>query len=98
MDFSDKDLQHLKKLCRIECDPQEDAALIEKLNSSIRQIDTMLELGTDGVEPCHHVIEGIVSPMRDDEIADVIPREEFLKNTPDQVGGMIRTPPIMKGS
>ena len=34
--------------------------------------------------------------MREDEVKEVLSREEFLANAPDQIGGMIRIPPLMK--
>jgi Asp-tRNA(Asn)/Glu-tRNA(Gln) amidotransferase C subunit len=36
------------------------------------------------------------SVVRDDEPKDLLPREQFLSNAPDQVGGMIRVPPVLK--
>lgn len=98
MEFTRENLNHLKSLCRIQCGEEEDAVLLDKLNSSIRQIDEMLDVNTDGVEECCHVIEGIVSPLRDDEVKETLKRDDLLKNTPEQIGGMVRVPPVMKGA
>jgi Asp-tRNA(Asn)/Glu-tRNA(Gln) amidotransferase C subunit len=35
--------------------------------------------------------------MREDEIKDLLPRDQFLAGAPDQIGGMVRVPPVMKG-
>jgi aspartyl-tRNA(Asn)/glutamyl-tRNA(Gln) amidotransferase subunit C len=98
MSISREELNLLKQLCRIECDKEEEEALFEKLNSTMKQIDAMLEVNTDNVQECFHVVEGVENVLRDDEVKDVVSRDELLQNAPDQVGGMIRVPPVMKRS
>ncbi|MES2274153.1 MAG: Asp-tRNA(Asn)/Glu-tRNA(Gln) amidotransferase subunit GatC [Chlamydiota bacterium] len=97
MSFDQKTLDHLKKLCRIETSPEEDLDILNSLSSIIEYIAQLDELNCDQAKPCRYVLRGMLkNQMRDDVVKDLLPREQFLANAPDQIGGMIRTPPVMK--
>lgn len=95
MDFSREDLERLKKLSHIECSPEEEVALIKKLNSTLHQIDEILAVDVAGVPECYSVVEEAENILRDDEVGELLSNEELLSNAPDKVGGMIRTPPVI---
>ncbi len=89
-------LSKLKTLARIDSSPEED----EKLQSSlIRILDYMAQLNevdTENVEPCRFVLKEMMNcALREDVAQDLLPRDKFLANAPDQIGGMIRTPPVI---
>ena len=96
MSFTSDDLKKLKQLCRIDCSEAEEKELLIKLQSTIDQIDLLSEVNTENVKECCHVLESMNNVMRDDEIGEVIPRDKLLSNAPDQVGGMVRVPPVIK--
>lgn len=55
------------------------------------------EIDTEGVAPCRFVSkEMLKNEMREDVLGEVLTREQFLSNAPDQIGGMIRIPPVLK--
>ena len=55
------------------------------------------EVDTTGVEPCNYVLKSMLKNlMREDSVGELLPRERFLSNAPDQIGGMVRTPPVLK--
>lgn len=90
-------LRHLKKLCRIECTPEEEADLLQGLKRALEHVEQLKEVDTSNVTPCRFVLRGMLkNRTRDDVVRDILPREKFLANAPDQIGGMIRVPPIMK--
>lgn len=98
-DLDTQTLENLKKLCRIDCTPSE----LEELRDSIKRVlDYVEQLGgidTEGVIPCTHVLQMMLKNVtREDVVGELLPREVFLANAPDQIGGMIRVPSILKES
>ncbi len=95
--FDSQDLEHLKKLCRIDSTPEEDAELLNNLQRVLDYIGQLNEVNTEGVKTCRYVLRSMLkNQMREDEVKDLLPREQFLANAPDQIGGMIRVPPVLK--
>lgn len=91
-----KMIQYLTQLSRIKCSEHEQQALLQDLEKILTYVDQLEELDTANVPPCNHVLEDIVNVMREDETGDILPRETFLANAPEHVGGLIRVPPVMK--
>lgn len=89
-------IKTLSKLCRIKCTEEEQEKLLENMQKIIDYVEQLHEVNTANVKPLNHVLADIANVMRDDEIGASLPREMFLKNAPDQIGGLIRVPPVMK--
>lgn len=97
--FDHQTLEHLKKLCRIECTDEENQDILNSLTRVLDYVNQLDEVNTEGVKTCRYVLRGMQrNQMREDEVKDVLPRETFLANAPDQIGGMIRVPPVLKPS
>lgn len=97
--FDHQALEHLKKLCKIECTPEENEDILSNLSHFLNYVEQLKELNTENTKTCRYVLRGMLkSRLREDGIADLLPREEFLANAPDQIGGMIRVPPVLKPS
>ena len=94
--FEEKDLLKLSKLCHIQMDDKEKVKFLHSLNDILAYVQQLKELDTTSIPACHHVLENMTTVMRDDDIGETLPRETFLSNAPDQIGGMIRVPPILK--
>lgn len=94
--MNEHDISHLAKLCRIECSDEDKKRLGQNLAKVLGYIKQLDELDTQNIAPCTHVIESTVSVLRDDEVKDLLAREELLANAPAHVGGMIRVPPVIK--
>lgn len=95
--FNDQTLDHLKKLCKIECSPEEDKSIRERLSRVLEYMAQLNEVDTERVQPCRYVLRSMLkNRMREDEVKDLLSRELFLSNASDQIGGMVRVPPIMK--
>jgi len=97
--FDHQTLEHLKKLCRIECTEEENQDILNSLNRILAYIEQLNEVNTDETRSCRYVLRGMLkNQMREDEVKDLLPREQFLANAPDQIGGMVRVPPVLKPS
>ncbi|HLB52993.1 MAG TPA: Asp-tRNA(Asn)/Glu-tRNA(Gln) amidotransferase subunit GatC [Chlamydiales bacterium] len=95
--FDKQTLAHLKKLCRIDCSPEEETILLDKLQRVVDYVGKLDEVDTSGVQPCSFVLRALTKlTLREDIPADLMPREEFLESAPDQIAGMIRVPPVLK--
>lgn len=95
--FDKNALDHLKKLCRIDCDPDEEVDILQSLGRVLEYMNQLNEVETEGVKPCNFVLRSMAKQqLREDVVKDPMPREQFLANAPDQIAGMIRVPPILK--
>ena len=97
-EFDHHALENLKKLCRIECTAEEDMDILQSLTRVLGYVEQLSEVDTTNVASCNYVLQTMLkNPMRQD-IAEPssFSREEFLHNAPDQIGGVIRVPPVMK--
>jgi aspartyl-tRNA(Asn)/glutamyl-tRNA(Gln) amidotransferase subunit C len=88
-------LNYLTKLCRIDCTEKEQELLLEDLKKILTYVEQLQEVDTENVEPCNHVLSEIMNVMRDDVAEDSFKSELFMNNSPEQVDGMIRTPPVI---
>ena len=91
-----KTLEYLQKLCRIACTEEEEADILKSLGRILEYVDLLNEVKTDGIKPCNHAIDSVVSELRADIPQNPMSREEFLANAPDQIAAMIRVPPVLK--
>src|SRR3990167_5522877 len=96
MDFSESDLEKLSRLCRIGIAPEERARLRENLSKILSYVEELSRLPLENVPPCNHVLPLVQNVLRPDRCEETLSREEFLKNAPDQISGMIRVPPVMQ--
>lgn len=95
--FDSQDLEHLKKLCRLDCTPEEEADILSSIPKILQYMEQLNEVDTEGVRTCRYVLRSMMkNRMREDVAGDLLPREQFLSNAPDQIGGMIRVPPVLK--
>jgi len=86
----------LSQLCRIGCTDEEIDSLLEDLKKILSYFEQLNEIDTENVSPCNHVLAGMANVMREDTPGKTMPRETFLANAPDKVGGLIRVPTVIK--
>ncbi len=97
--FDHQTLEHLKKLCRIECTAEENEEILANLSRVLEYVEQLKEVNTENTKTCRYVLRGMLrNRMREDQVKEVLPRDQFLANAPDQIGGMIRVPPVLKPS
>lgn len=95
-DINDNAIDHLAKLSRIAVTEKDKEVLTGDLNRIVDFIDLLNQVDTEGVPTCDFVLKNHRQTLRDDQVEGVLPRDEFLKNAPDHLGGMIKVPPIIK--
>ena len=96
-DFDRQTLEHLKKLCRIECDEAEEADILNSLKRIIEYFAQFDEVQIEKGASKHSVLNGMTGNRWREDIPETLStREEFLSNAPDQIAGMIRVPPVLK--
>lgn len=89
-------IKKLTELSRIGCPEEEQEELLKDLNSILAYFEQLQELDTEDVPPCNHVIAGMINVMREDDVGETLSHKEFLENSPEQIGGMIRVPSVIK--
>ena len=94
--FKEEDLKRLAKLCRIECTDEELKNLTQDLTKILAYVELLQEVDTADLVPYSHMAEQAFFSLREDVDKSSLPREVFLSNAPDHVGGMIRVPPVIK--
>ena len=95
---NEANVDELAKLCHIKCSEQEKEKIQANLEKVLGYVSLLNEVETKDVPPCMHVLETMINVMEDDEPrnGEKMSREDFLKNAPDQVGGMIKVPTVIE--
>lgn len=98
-DINKETVRYLAKLCRIACTEVQEVALLHDMQKIIGYVEQLNEIDTEGLAICNNVSEILTqAPLRDDVIGDVLSRDEFLKNAPQHIGGLVRVPTVLKGA
>ncbi len=90
-------IKRLAKLCRIACSEEQEDALLHDMQKIIGYVEQLSEINTDAIVPCNYVASTLSqTPFRADVPGQTLSRDEFLKNAPAHIGGMIRVPPVLR--
>ena len=76
-------LQKIAHLARLNVDPADEAGLLNNLNSVLDWMEQLNEVDTTGVAPLMHLSEEIDDVLREDVVANQLPRDQALVNAPD---------------
>ena len=90
-EFSEEELRHLSKLCRIHCTDEEIQELAGNLQKIVGHIEKLMSLDID-IPPVS--ISLPPTPLREDLPTRVLPREEFLMNVKEHSRGMVKVPKV----
>ncbi len=94
MSITNKQLEHLALLSRLEIEKEEKKQFQEQLSEILDFVDQLKDVNTEGVEPMHHVT-GSATVWREDENKDWGAREELLNSAPEHTNDYIKTKPIL---
>ncbi len=89
--ITDKALEHLEKLSRIELTAEEKQGALNDLQDLITYIETLNEIDTDSAEFLSESTE-LINVMRDDEVKASSERSVILSNAPRQAEGCFIVP------
>ncbi|AEV17695.1 Asp-tRNA(Asn)/Glu-tRNA(Gln) amidotransferase subunit GatC [Geobacillus sp. FSL K6-0789] len=88
-------VKHVADLARLAITDEEAEMFTKQLDAIITFAEQLNELDTENVPPTSHVLD-MRNVMREDIPEPGLPREEVLKNAPDQQDGQFRVPAILE--
>ena len=88
-------LQKIAHLARLEVRPEEETDLLSSLNGVLTWMEQLNEVDTTGVEPLTHMSDE-TNVLRDDIVANHLPREQALANAPQHDGQFFEVPKVME--
>jgi aspartyl-tRNA(Asn)/glutamyl-tRNA(Gln) amidotransferase subunit C len=91
MSISDKDMEHLKTLARLELSAEETEALKHDLNALLGYFEQIKRLDTEGVEELARPVN-VYNVFRDDTPQPSLPHEEVMKLANETEGGYFKVP------
>jgi aspartyl-tRNA(Asn)/glutamyl-tRNA(Gln) amidotransferase subunit C len=92
--ISNDQVKHVANLARLAITEAETEKFTKQLDAIITFAEQLTELDTENVEPTFHVLN-MKNVLREDIPAQGLPREEVLKNAPDQLDGQFKVPSIL---
>jgi len=95
MDITQKEVEHVAKLARLELSEDEKGTFTRQLSAILTYMDQLKMLDTRGVEPTNKVLP-TENVFRDDEVRPSLPQERALANAPEQADGFFRVPRILE--
>ena len=95
MEITNKLIQDIAALAKLEFDEQSAEQMKADLEKIIGFVDKLSEIDTEGVEPLIYLSEE-VNVLREDEIKDVLSQVEALKNASEKDSDYFKVPPILK--
>jgi aspartyl-tRNA(Asn)/glutamyl-tRNA(Gln) amidotransferase subunit C len=97
MAISDKDMQHLKTLARLELDPEETEHLKHDLNAMLGYFDQIKDLDTEGVEELARPI-AMYNVFRDDTTRASLTHEDAMQLSNENEAGYFKVPRTVDSS
>jgi aspartyl-tRNA(Asn)/glutamyl-tRNA(Gln) amidotransferase subunit C len=93
--ITNKDVEHVAKLARLELTIAEEQQFTEQLNAILSYADKLNELDTEQVEPTSHVLK-LVNVMREDVTRPSLTIEQVMRNAPDEEDDQFRVPAVLE--
>jgi aspartyl-tRNA(Asn)/glutamyl-tRNA(Gln) amidotransferase subunit C len=92
--LSEKDVQYVAKLARLEVTDQETAKYTQQLANILQYVEQLGKLDTANVEPLTHPLD-VKNVYRKDEVVPSLPQKDILSNGPEVQSGHFKVPKIM---
>ncbi len=94
MAISDKDVEYVAHLARIQLSAQEIRQFAGQLDEILQYVQQLKSARTEGVPPTSHVLE-LSNVFREDRVQPSLPMEAALRNAPDREGPFFKVPRIL---
>ncbi len=88
-------LQKIAHLSRLSVQPDEETELLNSLNGVLTWMEQLNEVDTTGVEPLMYISPDL-NMLREDVVANHLPREQALANAPQHEGPFFQVPNVME--
>ena len=95
MEITNKLIQDIAALAKLEFDEQSVGQMQADLEKIIGFVDKLSEIDTEGVDPLIYLSEE-VNVLREDEIKAVVSQVEALKNAPEKDSNYFKVPTVLK--
>jgi len=92
--LSEKDVQYVAKLARLEVTDQETAKYTQQLANILGYVEQLNKLDTANVEPLTHPLD-VKNVFREDVVRPSLTQAEVLSNAPEPQSGHFKVPKIM---
>lgn len=94
MALSEKDVQYVAKLARLEVTGEEVAKYTQQLANILEYVEQLNKLDTSNVEPLTHPLD-MKNIFREDVVLPCLTQQEVLSNAPEPQSGHFKVPKIM---
>jgi aspartyl-tRNA(Asn)/glutamyl-tRNA(Gln) amidotransferase subunit C len=88
-------VDHVARLARLDLSDAERSRMETELTQILAHAEKIQTLDLDGIEPTSHAVP-IVNALRDDEVAESLPADIALANSPDKEDARFRVPRIIE--
>ena len=88
-------VERLAELSKLEFSEKEKEEMVKDFQKIVHFVDKLKEVDTEGVEPLIYVNERVTNVLREDEPAEMVSREDALKNAPDKDTNYIKIPKVL---
>jgi aspartyl-tRNA(Asn)/glutamyl-tRNA(Gln) amidotransferase subunit C len=95
MNITEKTVQDIAHLARIEFENEGLDKMKKDLNQVVGFVEKLNELNTDGVEPLIYMNDE-VNVLREDVVEEMIPQKEALKNAPKKDSDYFKAPKVIE--
>ncbi len=86
---------HIARLAQLELTPDELERVRRDLDSILTYVEQLAELDTSNVTPTTHVLD-LATPLRDDEVRDVLRVDEVVRNAPEHTDSSMVVPKVLE--
>jgi aspartyl-tRNA(Asn)/glutamyl-tRNA(Gln) amidotransferase subunit C len=94
MSVDKQTVEQIAHLARLSFDEQSLENMIQDMNRMIAFVDKLNELPTEGVQPLIYMVEES-NVLREDEVKQIIRKEDGLKNAPKHDSDYFRVPKVI---
>ena len=95
MRLSREEVVHIAALCRITMTDEEIARMQDQLSNILQQFEVLKKLDTEQVPPTAQPVE-MRNVLRDDAPRPSLPREDILRNAPQQQEDQLRIRAVLE--
>jgi aspartyl-tRNA(Asn)/glutamyl-tRNA(Gln) amidotransferase subunit C len=93
------DVRRIAELARLDLGSDEEARMLEQLNSFFRIVEQMSAVDTSGVEPLYTPLSAIEDAhlrLRDDVVTEIVDREANQRSAPATHDGLYLVPKVIE--
>ena len=95
MKISAETVLSIAQLAAVELSPDEVERMRRDLDAILDYVEKLAEVDTEGVPPTTHVLD-IDTPLRRDEVRDVLPVADVVRNAPDHTDSAMVVPKVLE--